>query len=202
MKKLGLTLPLLCLALGCAAPTEEPSSQERDESVAQNAEAFGEPTDTVPRSPGPKTVQWDADAIIDAPRDVVWDLLMDLPHYKDWNPWITSAEGTVTPGAHVHVNAVMGPITEPFDHVVMTVTPKSFFCWRDSGWNSWFAYGQRCRWLDETPDGKTHFHQQVLVDGPLDIVAKIFNGPCLAAGIANETQAIKATAEARAHAHP
>jgi len=202
MKKLGLVSSFAFVsALGCAAPVSAPAPAPED--VAQAEQAFGEPTDTVPRSPSATSVQYDQDAIIDAPIDTVWNLLVDLPHYGDWNPWVTHAEGTVTPGAHVKVNVLMGPITEQADHVVMTVTPNTFFCWRDSGWNSWFVYGQRCRWLEQQADGKTHFHQQLLIDGALDVVAKVVNGPCLESGMAAETRAIKATAEARAAAaHP
>ena len=31
---------------------------------------------------------------IEAPADIVWDILTDLDHYEDWNPFIVSSAGT------------------------------------------------------------------------------------------------------------
>lgn len=190
-------------AIGCSgAPATRDAAQEgaSSESIGREEQAFGEPTDTVPRRPSAKTIQYEQEAIIHAPIDVVWNLLVDLPHYKDWNPWVTRADGQAVPGAHVSVDVVMGPITQKAEHVVLTVKPMKEFCWRDSGWNSWFVYGQRCRWIEELPDGTVHFKQQLLLDGSLDVVAKVFDGPCLEQGTAAETKALKETAEARAAA--
>jgi hypothetical protein len=155
----------------------------------------------VPRSPSPTTVVYEEEATIAAPVDVIWNTLVDLPGYASWNPWVVQAKGEVTPGASVGVQVVMGPIQQHADHFVMTVDAERSFCWRDAGWNSWFVYGQRCRWLTPQPDGTVHFKQQLLLDGALDHFADATNGPCLRSGMAAETAALKATAEARAAAH-
>src|SRR5438105_3843565 len=130
MKKLlALSALASVVVIGCAAPTDQVPSEE---AVDQEAQAWGEPTDTVPRVASPSSVQYNDEAIINAPVDVVWNLITDLPGYASWNPWVTKAEGSFTPGSHVKVDAKMGPVTQQFEHVVMTVTPKSFLCWRDS----------------------------------------------------------------------
>ena len=36
---------------------------------------------------------------IDAPPEVVWDILTDLDRYEEWNPFIIAGEGTVVVGS-------------------------------------------------------------------------------------------------------
>jgi hypothetical protein len=45
---------------------------------------------------------------IDAPPSVVWDVLVDLEAYADWNPYITSASGPVVAGERL-VNRMEPP---------------------------------------------------------------------------------------------
>jgi uncharacterized protein YndB with AHSA1/START domain len=52
---------------------------------------------TVPRAP----VSVHQDVVIDAPIDLVWQVLSDMPHWPDWNPSISSVvllDGIVAPG--------------------------------------------------------------------------------------------------------
>ncbi|MET8774699.1 SRPBCC domain-containing protein [Nocardia sp. NPDC004654] len=35
---------------------------------------------------------------IDAPADLVWQVITDLPRYGEWNPFVTECESTLTPG--------------------------------------------------------------------------------------------------------
>ncbi len=45
---------------------------------------------------------------IDAPADVVWEVLTDLERYADWNPFIVAASGTVAVGERL-VNRLQPP---------------------------------------------------------------------------------------------
>ena len=45
---------------------------------------------------------------IDAPPSVVWDVLVDLDAYADWNPFIVSASGSVATGERL-VNRIEPP---------------------------------------------------------------------------------------------
>jgi hypothetical protein len=68
---------------------------------------------------------------IDATPEQVWHVLTDLPAYPEWNPFITSAEGTVAPGRRLSmsiqpVNA--RPVT--LRPTVLEVTPGRRLRWR------------------------------------------------------------------------
>jgi hypothetical protein len=45
---------------------------------------------------------------IDAPAEIVWDILSDLGQYSDWNPFIVSAAGKVEVGERL-VNRMQNP---------------------------------------------------------------------------------------------
>jgi len=162
--------------------------------VPASADAEGS-GDTEPRVPGPHSVVLHEEAVIKAEPSRIWQILVDLPRYSEWNPWLTRAEGRAEPGAEVDVDVVLGNRTMKAKHVVLAVEPEKRFCWRDAGWNSWFVYGQRCRTLDRQADGTVLFRQELLLDGPLAGLAKLTQGKDLQAGMAAETAALKARAE-------
>ncbi len=149
-----------------------------------------------PKEPTASSMVYETAAVIDADVSVVWNLLVDLDGYADWNPWVVWAEGDVVPGGWAQVDVVMAhSFTMRAEHVVLAVDPESRFCWRDAGWNAWFVYGQRCRWLTPQPDGSVLLEQQVLLDGPLAGISSLFLGAMLEHGIIDETAALKARAE-------
>lgn len=149
-----------------------------------------------PREPSPRSIVFRQEAVIAADQARVWQLLVDLPGYASWNPWVVRADGVAEPGAEVRVDVVLGGHVMKADHVVLAVDPQTRFCWRDAGWNSWFVYGQRCRWLEPRADGTVLFRQELMLDGPLSGAASLATGRALRAGMAAETVALKATAEA------
>ncbi len=148
-----------------------------------------------PRVPGPLSVVYRDEIVIDAGTDKIWDVMTDLPAYEQWNPWVTQAEGDMVKGGIVWVDVKLGLITMRAKHVVLTVEPESRLCWRDAGWNANFVYGQRCRTLTVQPDGTVLYQVELLVDGILSGTSQIFQGKDLKAGLAAETLAIKERAE-------
>jgi hypothetical protein len=55
---------------------------------------------------------------IDAPPARVWSVLVDLPAYREWNPFIVEAAGTVAPGEELSLRMAL-PGWEP-----MTIEPR------------------------------------------------------------------------------
>jgi polyketide cyclase/dehydrase/lipid transport protein len=168
---------------------------ELDAETADLEQALGvEPLKT----PSSCAVFYRGEAEIQAPASVVWELLSDLPGYASWNPWIIEAHGDLVPGGTVYVQAANGGQPIQAEHYVLVVDEESTLCWRDAGWNSWFVQAQRCRWIEEQPDGSVHFHQELFLDGILAGIADLAMGAGLRAGVAAETAALKQHAEAAA----
>ncbi len=68
---------------------------------------------------------------IDAAPEAVWAILTDLPAYRDWNPFITSSEGTVAVGERL-TNRLEPPGGKPvtFKPIVTRVDHGRALEWR------------------------------------------------------------------------
>jgi uncharacterized protein YndB with AHSA1/START domain len=149
------------------------------------------------RAASPSSVIFRQEVAIAAPAARIWDILVDLPRYAEWNPWLRRAEGDLVPGGVVWADVLLGDRQMRAKHVVLTVEPGVRLCWRDAGWNAAFVYGQRCRTLRPLPDGTVLFRQEILLDGALSGIAERATGSALRTGLGAETAALKARAEAR-----
>ena len=69
---------------------------------------------------------------IDAPASVVWDVLVDLPRYQEWNPFTARVESTLEVGDAVHLYIPDPAAPGEFIHVVETmaaVEPCQLLSW-------------------------------------------------------------------------
>jgi hypothetical protein len=67
---------------------------------------------------------------IDAPAERVWQILIDLDRWQDWNPFITRAAGTVELGQQIDVTmAPEGSRPVRFRPVVTEATEPRVFSW-------------------------------------------------------------------------
>jgi hypothetical protein len=67
---------------------------------------------------------------IDVPANRVWDMLTDLNGYKSWNPFLTSASGTLAPEQEITVAARLGQHTITFHPRIVSVEPGKKLAWR------------------------------------------------------------------------
>lgn len=136
-----------------------------------------------------------SETVIAAEPGRVWSILVDLPRYPAWNPWLVQAEGKLEPGGAVSAEVILGSSRMHAEHVVLTVAPMHELCWRDAGWTTAFTYGQRCRWLVRLPTGELLFRQELLLDGAFANLALDLYESALRAGMLAETRALKRRAE-------
>jgi len=172
----GTLAMLAALGAGCAADDAELETTTTTEALC--------------------SVTFHAEADIAAEPWRVWDLIVDLEGYADWNPWVVKATGPATPGATIEADVVLNGGIQHVQHEILVVEPNQRFCWKDAGWNALFVYGQRCRTLTALPDGTTHVDNDLLIDGVFAPLSKLIYGDSLASGIAAETTALKDESEA------
>ncbi|MFS2212975.1 SRPBCC domain-containing protein [Telluria sp. Tellsp104] len=69
---------------------------------------------------------------IDAPASVVWDVLVDLPRYPEWNPFTAKVESTLKVGDEIHLYIPAPGAPGEFIHVVeymAAVEPCQLLSW-------------------------------------------------------------------------
>lgn len=135
--------------------------------------------------------RYHAEAFVAAPRQLVYDVIADLPEYPAWNPWLLRAEGGVREGDTVLADVVLRDRTISADHEVVVAVPGERFAWRDRGAITVLAGGRRMRVLVDEAGG-TRFIVRLALSGPLAGLVHLLLGRSLAAGLEAETRALAA----------
>jgi len=146
-----------------------------------------------------------SEADIDAPRELVWSILVDLPRYSEWNPFNVRMESTLQIGAPVEMRVrMMGGL---FRYVpggwyqrqveyVRSLEPGRKVCWGDDTIAGGRVTALRCQWLEDLPGGRTRYVNEDDIGGPLAQVVVRFFGSSMQVGFDRTAEALKARAEA------
>ena len=137
---------------------------------------------------------------IDAPPDVVWDVLLEFDSYPEWNPFVRAIDGTPSEGERLRVRI------EPPGARAMTFTPEVVAV----------EENRRLVWLGRLVvpfafDGYHEFHLEPVDDGERTrllhretfrgaLVPVVLDSDAIEAGFEAMNAAVKARAEARASA--
>ena len=92
------------------------------------------PSDTQPAAPkaaGPKGLPIEHRIGVQAPPDVIWDVICDLARWSEWNPLYPKAEGTIRIGAALNMTlAVPGQAQRQIQPVVLDWVPGEQLHWK------------------------------------------------------------------------
>jgi len=137
------------------------------------------------------------EALIQAPPEVVYDLIADVDRYEDWNPWnFRGSGGPAAAGRIVEMSLRLGRHILNVRHDVLESRRGETLTMRDVGWYRKVADGVRTRELKSVGEG-TLYRVVLTVKGPLAWFVRLYFGRDLAAGLTAESDAIKRTAEQR-----
>jgi uncharacterized protein YndB with AHSA1/START domain len=139
-----------------------------------------------------------AQADIAAPPHDVWQVLVDLDRYPEWNRYASSATGTVVVGGSVKIFVPRGGRPGLVNNRVTEVVPDERLCWRSLSWYRFLAYGVRCRHLEPQPDGTTVFREIETMHGPMAGLIKRMLATSLLEGLQAECDSLKEEVERRA----
>jgi hypothetical protein len=104
---------------------------------------------------------------IDAPPERVWEVLLDLPAWKEWNPFIPSLTGKLEVGARLRMT-VVPPGRKPmeFKPKVFTMRHGEEILWGGSFLGVVYR-GDHEILLEPQPGGRTRFRQIERFRGPM-----------------------------------
>lgn len=132
---------------------------------------------------------------IDASPEIVWQLLVDLPGYTQWNRYSPSVQGTLAVGEVVWVQAHLDNEVRRVQNYVLSVVPQRELCWGSADWYGFLANGIRCRWLTETASGGTELIHHEVMEGPLAWLIERLYRPRIERGLALVDNSLAAQAE-------
>jgi hypothetical protein len=137
------------------------------------------------------------DIDIEAPPDVGWDILTDLGSYSEWNPFVTSAEGTAAVGEKLtnRLQPLGGKAMTFRPQVTVAETGRVFEWLGRLGFPG--VFDGRHRFELETTSTGTHFTQSEVFNGVLVRSMRKSLDSQTAKGFEAMNSALKARAEAR-----
>lgn len=133
---------------------------------------------------------------IEAPPQVVWEILSDLARYSEWNPFVIEAEGTFSVGSRLKVRLQPpGGRVTTFRPTVTVVEPERTFEWLGHLGVRGLFDGRHRYQLEPTPAG-TRLVQSEQFGGILVPVLSRSLETSTRAGFEAMNHAIKARSEA------
>jgi hypothetical protein len=133
---------------------------------------------------------------IDAPKQLVWDVLTDFAAYQEWNPYM-KIEGTAQVGTKltVHMGA-SGPRGMAFKPTVLAATPDDGLRWLGKLGFGGIVDGEHFFILDGVADGTTHVTHGERYSGALVALSKpLFSKERSQAGYERFNRVLKQRAE-------
>lgn len=105
---------------------------------------------------------------IEAPIDVVWDELTDLSSYREWNPHVVDATGTLREGGRLSVRiSQSGGRARAIPVRVTTYDPPRTLSWRGRVLTGALFEGEHTFELHELADDRTRLVNREAVAGAL-----------------------------------
>lgn len=105
---------------------------------------------------------------IDAPPEPIWNALIDLARYHEWNPFIREARGTPAVGARIHVRPKLSlPLPVVFRPEIVVCDKERELRWRGSFIHPWLGGGEHSFTLEPAGDGRTILVQREVFTGLL-----------------------------------
>jgi uncharacterized protein YndB with AHSA1/START domain len=110
-----------------------------------------------------------AERFVDAPPERVWQVLVDLERYREWNPFTPRVRGPLVVGEPVHLTARMWPwmggLDIPMDETLRAIDPPRRLVWGERILGG-LVVAERVQTLE--PEGKgTRYRTVDTIGGPL-----------------------------------
>lgn len=137
------------------------------------------------------------EAVIGAPRSVVWDILADWPRYGEWNPYVREISGTMTNGALLSVTvSPPGGMSRTFRPIVTRVEPGRAFAWAWAMWRPALFIGEHIFELEDLADDNTRLIHREEFSGLITPLHRLTRFEVTRRGFEAMNQALKLRAAA------
>lgn len=136
--------------------------------------------------------------VIDAPAALVWEILLDMPRYGEWNPFCAAAESTLEMGAPVHMrlNSYTMPGEQfPNCEYICAKLPERLISWELREEDSLYP-ARRDQVIEPLGPGRCAYYSTDAFLGPHAAHVMYFCGAWVKRAFDDTGRALKARAEA------
>ena len=137
--------------------------------------------------------------VINAPASLVWEILIDMPKYGDWNPFCVECSSTLEMGAPVNMKLKSYVDAEPayFNNCefVCAYEPNKQISWALPHYDEWPYPARRDQFIEELGPEKCEYYSTDQFLGPNGIHVMRFAGPWVKKAFDDTAHALKAHAE-------
>ena len=136
---------------------------------------------------------------INAPASLVWEILLDMPKYGDWNPFCVECESTLEMGAAVKMKLKSYVNCEPefFENTeyICAFEPEKQISWALPHYDAWPYPARRDQYIEATGPNSCKYYSTDEFRGPNGIHVMRFAGPWVKQAFDETAHALKAHAE-------
>ncbi|MEU8899514.1 SRPBCC domain-containing protein [Nocardia sp. NPDC048505] len=137
----------------------------------------------------------DTTVYIDAPAEVVWQVLTDFPHYGEWNPFCLEAKTSLVPGEPIDMLVQLGPRRLRQREFVRSHTAGREFSYTMKPVPAGTLHSMRSHTVTAVNPDRTRYESHFELDGWLSPVVAALLGKHLRNGFEGMTAAVQRRAE-------
>lgn len=140
----------------------------------------------------------DHDLEINAPAEVVWDVITDTASYGDWNPFVLECDATLEPGAAINMKVRLGKGIQKANEVIKDVNPGRGFSYNMKPVPPGALHSYRSHDIEPVDGGRCRYRSHFELNGWLSPLVAALMRSKLQAGFDGMSHGIKARAESLA----
>lgn len=134
---------------------------------------------------------------IEAPIELVWDVLTDVARYREWNPFTTCGDSGLKVGLPVHLDVKLGLYRRKQTEWVRDLEPPNLLSWGMHMGAPFLLDSLREQRLTALSETRCTYHSTDALEGWLTPLAVISFGAIVRRGFNDVGNALKQRAEAR-----
>lgn len=141
--------------------------------------------------------------LIDAPVERVWEVIVDLPRYPEWNPFVVAARSSLVAGDPIFLRVRVFPFFAQSQREIVTECfPGRRLCYGIRPLPARLLGSRRCQEVREATRESTRYTSEFELTGRLAPLTRTCFGARLEAGFGAASLALKRRAEQLHRASP
>ena len=133
---------------------------------------------------------------INAPADLVWDVLTDAGRYGEWNPFTTRIETDFQPGSPVRARVLLGRLPVNVAERTDAAEPPTLLTWKSVHWHPILLSAAKSQIIEPLGAGRCAYRTTDTMTGLLAPIVRMLFGGSILRGFEATATALKHRAEA------